>query len=349
MAHDLAALAKLGFNRSRFSPELLADVGWIGRVVAQHRGHLDVDDGSAVQMAMLAPRLRRPEEGPHARPTVGDWVELSARTEDARPLLVRLLPRHSALTRAAAGDRYAKQTLAANVDRVLVVVGLDRDFNVRRIERYLTIIAASGAMPLIILTKADLTDDADEVRLKLRKQFPTVLTLSLDATDPDAARQLAPELHAGETIVLVGSSGAGKSTLTNTLLAFDRQATGTVRERDQRGRHTTTHRSLHPLPSGALLIDTPGLREIKLTDDAPAQTPAFDDIERLAAQCRFRDCRHLQEPGCVVRAAIIAGELSRARLDNYIKLGAERSHAQVQARAVVQQAARQGSAKRRSS
>ncbi|MCU0755753.1 MAG: ribosome small subunit-dependent GTPase A [Xanthomonadales bacterium] len=326
-----AGLSRIGFDPARFAPEDVAPGRWLGRVIEQHRAHLLVDDGETAHTAIVAPWLKRPREGAHARPAVGDWVLLEPADGDVRPMVAQLLPRHSALTRGAAGDRYARQTLAANVDVVMVVVGLDRDFNVRRIERYFALISASGATPWLVLTKADRVDDADEVRERLTALFPAAEVHAVNAKDRDSVAALSADLHEGLTVVLVGSSGAGKSTLTNTLLGELRQATGAVRASDERGRHTTVHRSLLRLASGACLIDTPGLREIKLTGDEPEDLSAFDDIEALAADCRFRDCRHEHEPGCAVQAAVEAGEISAARLASFRKLKDEREAAEARA------------------
>ncbi|KAF1684928.1 ribosome small subunit-dependent GTPase A [Pseudoxanthomonas broegbernensis] len=258
----------------------------------------------------------------HERAAVGDWV-----LHDGRRILA-LLPRRSAIKRAAAGEHYQQQVIAANVDTAFVVCGLDADFNPRRIERYLLLIGGGGSgptaapQPVIVLTKAD-RDGADaEAALAalagLRAQGVPVL--SLNARDPEAVAALAPWLAAGCTAVLVGSSGAGKSTLTNSLLGELRMKTAQVREHDSRGRHTTTHRALIALPSGACLIDTPGMRELKPTGEEELADGGFGDIEALAAQCRFNDCAHHNEPGCAVRAGIAAGEVEAARVGHYLKL-----------------------------
>jgi ribosome biogenesis GTPase len=203
--------------------------------------------------------------------------------------------------------------IAANIDTVFVVVGLDDDFNPRRIERYLLLVGSGGAQPVVVLTKADkhtLTD---------LPSF-TAPAFAINAKDRASIAALEPWLGEGKTVVLVGSSGAGKSTLTNTLLGIEKMKTGAVRDRDSRGRHTTTHRALIALPSGACLIDTPGMRELKPTGEEAMAEGGFADIETLAAQCKFRDCTHRSEPGCAVRIAVEAGELDSARLANYLKL-----------------------------
>ncbi len=293
------------------------------RVIEQHRSGYVVADAPEAGFAVESlPEWQRPAGyrkggvAPEERPAVGDWVLV----ED-RKRIVALLPRRGAIKRGAAGEHYRQQLIAANVDTVFVVCGLDGDFNPRRIERYLLLVQGSGAGVVVVLTKADKTGvDADAARAALAGiEAQHVAVVAVNAKDAAAADALAPWLRPGETAVLVGSSGAGKSTLTNTLLGIERMKTGEVREHDARGRHTTTHRALIALPTGACLIDTPGMRELKPTGEEEL-ADGFGDIEALAGQCRFRDCAHQKEPGCAVRAAIVGGELDEARFRNYLKL-----------------------------
>jgi len=296
------------------------------RVVEQHRsGYLVAEaPGEAVPVEsppewQRAAGYRKGQAAPEERAAVGDWVLLEGRR------IVALLPRRSAIKRAAAGEHYRQQLIAANVDTVFVVCGLDADFNPRRIERYLLLVQGSGAEAVVVLTKADKAEAAEQgaVRAALEALAGVLVAgtpaLAVNAKDPSAAEALASWLKPGRSIVLVGSSGAGKSTLTNTLLGIEKMKTGEVRASDARGRHTTTHRALVPLPSGACLIDTPGMRELKPTGEEDVDRN-FADIEALAEQCRFRDCRHDREPGCAVRAAIEAGTLDPERFANYLKL-----------------------------
>jgi ribosome biogenesis GTPase len=296
------------------------------RVVEQHRsGYLVAEaPGQALSVESL-PEWQRPsgyrkgQASPDERAAVGDWVLVAAGK------IVALLPRHSAIKRGAAGEHYKQQLIAANIDTVFVVCGLDADFNPRRIERYLLLVQGSGAGAVVVLTKADkaVAEDPGAVAAALAALADTAAhgaaVVAVNAKDADTLAALAPWLQPGRSIVLVGSSGAGKSTLTNTLLGSERMKTGEVRESDERGRHTTTHRALVPLPSGACLIDTPGMRELKPTGEEDVEQN-FADIEALAEQCRFRDCRHEREPGCAVRAAIDAGSLDASRYANYVKL-----------------------------
>lgn len=299
------------------------------RVVEQHRsGYVVAESPVDGYHPQSLPEWQRPpryedgEASAEQRAAVGDWVLVEGVGESAR--IVALLPRRSAIKRAAAGEHYRQQVIAANVDTVFVVSGLDGDFNPRRIERYLLLIAGTGAQPVLVLTKADRPDaDVAAVRAALSGLVTQDLPMvALDARDPDAVRALRPWLQPGMTAVLVGSSGAGKSTLTNALLGRAKMKTGAVRDSDDRGRHTTTHRSLIALPGGACLIDTPGMRELKPTgEEDPGES--FADIEALTADCRFRDCRHAREPGCAVRAALERGELDAQRMSNYLKLTGE--------------------------
>ncbi|WP_244244067.1 ribosome small subunit-dependent GTPase A [Marilutibacter alkalisoli] len=308
------------------------------RIIEQHRSGYVVaeapDDGESPVSSYRAEslpewtrpaRYRKGEVAPEERPAVGDWVLVEGEVPKAR--IVALLPRWSAIKRGAAGEHYKQQLIAANIDTVFVVCGLDDDFNPRRIERYLLLVRGTGdgPEPVVVLTKTDLAEAAtpgavEAAVAELRALGDDTLAVrTVNARDTTSARALGEWLAPGRTVVLVGSSGAGKSTLTNSLLGIERMKTGEVRERDSKGRHTTTHRALIPLPSGACLIDTPGMRELKPTGEEDV-TESFADIEALAEQCRFRDCAHAREPGCAVRAAIESGRLDPQRFANYLKL-----------------------------
>ncbi len=293
------------------------------RIVEQHRsGYLVAGaPGEALAVESLPDWLRRSgyRKGtiaPEDRAAVGDWVLV----EDGQRI-VAMLPRTSAIKRAAAGEHYKQQLIAANIDIVLVVCGLDADFNPRRIERYLLLVQGGGT-PVIVLTKADKPEaDIAAATAALAEVIGLgVPVVPVNARDVDSVAGLHRWLGPGVTAVLVGSSGAGKSTLTNRLLGTERMKTAEVRATDDRGRHTTTHRALIPLPSGACLIDTPGMRELKPTGEEDLAEGGFADVEALAADCRFRDCTHASEPGCAVRAAVEAGTLAPARLGSYLKL-----------------------------
>jgi ribosome biogenesis GTPase len=291
------------------------------RVIEQHRTGYVVAEAAGHALAVESPpewmRRRFPSQD---RAAVGDWVLIREATP--RPQIMALLPRRSTIKRAAAGEHYQQQMIAANIDTVFVVCGLDADFNPRRIERYLLLVRGGGVEPVVVLTKADKDgSDADASLAALAELAAQgIVAVAVNAKDRDSVAALDPWLGPGRTVVLVGSSGAGKSTLTNTLLGTEKMKTGEVRESDARGRHTTTYRTLIPLPSGACLIDTPGMRELKPTGEEDLADGGFADIETLAGECKFRDCRHAKEPGCAIRAAIDAGTLDRARFANYLKL-----------------------------
>ncbi len=300
------------------------------RVTEQHRSGYVVAEGPDAGYTtesppewQRAPSYKQGSVPTEQRAAVGDWVLVEGTGKRSR--IVALLPRHSAIKRGAAGEHYKQQLIAANIDSVFVVCGLDADFNPRRIERYLLLVRGGGTEPVVVLTKADqaLAADPDAVaaaRVALAEVGAQGVTVvAVNAKDPASVAALAPWLQPGRSVVLVGSSGAGKSTLTNTLLGIEKMKTAAVRDSDARGRHTTTHRALLPLPSGACLIDTPGMRELKPTGEEDV-AENFADVEALAGQCRFRDCRHEREPGCAVRAAIEAGTLDPGRYAHFLKL-----------------------------
>lgn len=322
---QLAALSALGW-REEFAaalPAPLPPTARVARVVAQHRNSYDVHDGSGIHPAAIARALHKPGVAAEQRPAVGDWVWMSVQ-DDGGWLIEAHLPRHSLLRRAAAGVAHRAQIIASNIDTALIVCGLDGDFNPRRIERYLAIVVDSGAAAVVVLTKADQRSDAPAVRELLAGQLGGAIpVVTVNAKATAALGALAPWLGRGQTLVLVGSSGAGKSTLTNTLIGHEAMKTGAVRATDSRGRHTTSHRALLTLPGGACLIDTPGMREIKLLGDEDLAAANFSDVELLAGQCRFSDCQHHSEPGCAVQSALADGRLSQTHWDSFRKLQAE--------------------------
>jgi len=250
------------------------------------------------------------------RPAIGDWVLL----EPDRSAVVRILDRTSLLQRRAAGRGHTLQPMAANVDVLFVVTSCNEEFNVARLERYLALALAAGVQPVLVLTKSDTASDpADFARAAsgLLQDVPVEL---VDARDPATLDAVRAWCGVGRTVALFGSSGVGKSTLVNSLAGSDVQRTGAARAADAKGRHTTTHRSLHVLPDGGLLVDSPGMRELTLADVDAGLAVLFNDVIELAAQCRFGDCRHEAEPGCAVRAAIASGALDSRRLASFRKL-----------------------------
>lgn len=319
---DIERLSHIGFSAEHWPDLAIPDDSIVARIIEQHRSGYVIHDGIDVWPAKSLPRLRHRVEQASERPCVGDWC-IAALRHGGEWIIEELLPRFSTLVRGAAGETQARQAIATNIDHVLIVTGMDRDFNLRRIERYLTLVSNSGARPSLILTKADCTEDVKRLRADVAAIAPTTALYAINAKSAESCASLMASLLPGQTAVLIGSSGAGKSTLTNTLLGSEIQTIGTVRENDGRGRHTTVSRALKPLPGGACLIDTPGLREIKLTGDEDLKEAGFDDIDALAASCRFRDCGHEKEPGCAVREAIESGQLEPARLASWSKLSGE--------------------------
>jgi ribosome biogenesis GTPase len=296
-------------------------------------------DGGEV-LAEVAGKLRHEAAGQHELPAVGDWVALLTPPDGSRARIEAILPRTSVFTRKVAGSETKKQVVAANIDTVFLVSALDRDFNPRRVERYLLLAAQSGATPVVILNKADLAgahlEEAKQVIAEIARAVPVI---ALSAKTGEGLDALAPYLAPGQAVALLGSSGVGKSSLINSLAGEDLLKTREVRESDDRGRHTSTHRQMVRLPAGALLIDTPGMRELQLWDVGEALDEAFDDVDALASGCRFRDCRHRQEPGCAVKAAVAAGTIASDRYEAYLKLQAERDAFEVRndERALIEQ------------
>jgi len=289
---------------------------WPARVTGIQRDTVVLDDGAAAVPARAHPHLLRELAGLDDSLAVGDWVA-AVRDAHGDAWVRALLPAATRIVRIDGDGR--RRVLVANVDLALIVMGLDGDFNPRRVERYLLLAEGAGVSPVVVLTKLDCVTQAQQSIDALRRRLPGAVPIeAVDATAAGAAAALAPYLVAGRTAVLLGSSGAGKSTLTNTLLGRQVQDTGAVRADDSRGRHTTTARTLHRLPGGACLIDTPGLRGLRVDLDESQLAAGFTDIAELAHRCRFRDCRHQDEPGCAVRDSVPTD-----RLRNFHKLERE--------------------------
>lgn len=291
------------------------------RVVAVHRGMIEVTGPTftgRIDTGMLEDR------DDEERATVGDWLLLDRSTD--RP--VRLLKRRSLFKRKAPGTSRSVQLIAANVDTLLIISSCNRDFNLARLERYLALAREAEVQPIVILTKADLADDPGSYTAKAARLLPGLLVECVDARSATDVARLEPWCGRGQTVALLGSSGVGKSTLINTLAGNEVQVTKDIREDDAKGRHTTTGRSLHHLPTGGWLLDTPGMRELQLTDSERGLDDVFADIVSLAAACRFADCHHRSEPGCAVLATIERGDLDPNRFKRYRKLIAENANNQ---------------------
>ncbi len=295
------------------------------RVVKQLRDQSLVATEKGERKATVSGRFRHDVAESSAYPTVGDWMAGESSGPDAF-LIHTVLPRRSAFVRKSAGEKTEAQVVAANIDTVFLVTGLDDNFNLRRIERYLTAAWDSGAFPVIVLNKSDLRKDLAQVKADTERIAVGAPVITLSAIEGSNLEALETWLEPRKTVALLGSSGVGKSTLINRLLGEERFATASVRESDSRGRHTTASRELVALPGGALLVDTPGMRELQLWTDEESLGRTFDDIERLAPECRFADCSHELEPGCAVLEAVEKGEIDPARLASYHKQRRELDH-----------------------
>jgi ribosome biogenesis GTPase / thiamine phosphate phosphatase len=297
------------------------------RVALEHTHIYRVISEAGEALARVSGRLRHQAAARAEFPAVGDWVAIQPSDHDADARIVAVLPRHSRFSRRAAGDPTEEQVVAANIDTVFLVAGLDRDFNPRRIERYLLVATESGAAPVIVLNKADVAEHAEAMADEVRALAGAAPVHAISCRVEGGVDVLRQYLGPGRTGALLGSSGVGKSTIVNRLIRRDLLRTHDVRESDSRGRHTSTARQLVMLDDGAgILIDTPGMRELQLWETGDAMMDAFGDIDTLADSCRFRDCRHRQEPGCAVRDAVDRGDISAGRLESYHKLRDEQAH-----------------------
>lgn len=313
-------LEALGWNELRQTEFTRHAAGGLlpGRVIGEHRSHYRVATDSTELTAGATGRIRNTAVQRSDLPSVGDFVALRFVRGDGLATIEAVLPRSSALVRKASGER-RPQLLAANINVVFVVTAPDGDFNLPRIERYIALVRQSGAAPVIVLNKADLTNDVVGTTGPIAAIAPDVPIHAISARERDDIRGLEGYFDGNRTIGLIGSSGVGKSTLTNQLLGRSAQATQEVRAHDSRGRHTTTHRQLFTRPQGGAIIDTPGMRGVELWNCATGVESNFDDIETFATQCRFRNCRHESEPACAVAAAVERGDLEAGRLTSYVK------------------------------
>lgn len=312
------------------------------RVVRQDRNRYLVHTESKLLPATVLGRLLyEAEEDYSVLPVVGDWV--AVQLFDYEAIIHAVLPRRSSFVRKEAGHVTRRQVIASNIDIVFLVSGLDNDFNVRRIERYIVQAASSKARCVIILNKADLHDNIDDYVEKVKVVSPETDVIVASALDGSNIEKIKAYLEEGTTVAFLGSSGVGKSTLVNRLTGSDVLATGEVREDDSRGRHTTTHRELIQLTSGACVIDTPGLRELQLWSTEEDLGAIFDDIEVLARSCKFSDCKHESEPDCAIREALQSGELAEERYNSYLKLKREidRLHMRQSSAALMKEKKRQ--------
>jgi ribosome biogenesis GTPase len=321
-----------------FGPQFLAG-HTPGRIVAQHRDSYLVATDAGELRASASGRLLR-EAREVGLPAVGDWAALSLDLAQRTSTVHAILPRRTAFVRRAANSVRDMQVIAANIDVAFIVTSLNADLNPRRIERYLAAAWQSGARPVVVLTKADLCADPQGAAAQVTALAAGRRVLVVSARQGLGLDALRAEVKCGETCVLIGSSGAGKSTLVNGLLGEERMATQAIRDADDKGRHTTSHRQLVLLPGGRLILDTPGIREVGLVDADDGVSVVFDDIERLTQDCRFNDCGHSHEPGCAVREALQNGALDPARWANFQKLSLESTAAREKADGAARDAER---------
>jgi ribosome biogenesis GTPase len=332
----------MNIDDSDYQPGNLEDLGWNSffqqhfqnmkipdsvpaRVISESKGSFQVYSQYGELTAKISGKMRHRAEAEEEYPTVGDWVVVTQLLNEQKGIIHAVLPRKSKFSRKVAGDRTEEQIVSANVDTVFIVSGLDggRNFNLRRIERYLMLAWSSGATPVIVLNKVDVCPDVDTCTRTVEDIAPGISVYPVSAKKRIGLDALRNYLTKGNTAAFLGSSGVGKSALINSLLGVEKQETGEVRQDNRMGRHTTTKRELILLPGGGIVIDTPGMREIQMWAGEEDLQGAFHDIEMLAKRCRFSDCSHNVESGCAVRAAIDQGDLNPTRLGSYLKIQKE--------------------------
>jgi ribosome biogenesis GTPase len=322
------SLEQLGWNG--FFTEAMAPLSRQGlvpaRVIAEHRGLYRVSGTAGEMPAEVTGRLMFRAQERLDYPAVGDWVAAAVLDQGERAVIHHILPRTSVLARKHAGSKIEGQAIAANIAIIFILIGLDRNFNLNRLERYLAVASGSGARPIVVLSKSDLAADSEEKAAEVRSRTDNAEVIAVSARTGAGLEGIRELLNGARTGCFIGSSGVGKSSLINRLAGSELLRTAEVRAADSKGRHTTSHRELFVLDSGGIVIDTPGMRELGLWDPGEGIERAFADIEELAAGCAFRDCTHRIEPDCAVRAAVDAGALEPARYESFLKLGREQEH-----------------------
>ena len=322
---NLINIKKYGFSEvfsSKISQDSLLEPA---RVLSQEKGFYRIITNKGEKLAELSGRFRFQATVSSEYPAVGDFVLVNWNESGNSSIIESLLPRKSAFVRKAAGEPQQEQVVAANIDIVFLCMALNNDFNLRRLERYISIAWDSGAIPVVVLTKSDLCDDLEQKLSEVSSVAFGVDILVTTSTEENGYRELLPFISEGKTIAFIGSSGVGKSTLINRLLGKEKLKTNGLRN-DDKGRHTTTHREVFLLPSGGMVIDTPGMREFGMWDNDAGIEKTFMDIEALASQCKFRNCTHTNEPGCAIQKALEMEELEMSRWQSYQKLKAENDY-----------------------
>lgn len=296
------------------------------RILSQEKRFYRVISDKGEKLAEVSGRFRYNSSSSADFPAVGDFVMIDWNEVGDNAIIHHVLPRKSCFVRKAAGDIQQEQVVASNIDTIFLCISLNNDYNLRRLERYISIAWESGATPVVVLTKSDLCDTLDEKILEVSSVAIGVDIVVTSSVEQSGYQKLVPFLSKGKTVAFIGSSGVGKSTLINCLLGEEHLSTNGLRN-DDRGRHTTTHRELILLPSGGMVIDTPGMRELGIWDSQIGIDKTFSDIDKIAEKCRFRDCTHSKEPGCAIQEAIENGQLKMERWQSYQKLKAETSYA----------------------
>lgn len=296
------------------------------RVVAEYTHLYRLVTAEGERLGAVTGKLRHDAVGREDFPAVGDWVAVADSGDAERVVIHAILPRRSKFSRMAVGSPPREQIVAANVDTIFLVSALNHDYNLRRVERYMTLAWESGASPVVLLNKADLCDDAEARVAEVEAVAVGVPVHVLSALENEGIEALTPYIKPGRTVALLGSSGVGKSTLLNRLVGDERMATQAAREGDDRGRHTTTHRELVKLPEGGLVLDTPGMRELGMWEAGDGLSQTFEDVAAIAEACRFNDCHHDAEPGCAIQQALVDGTLDPKRWENFQKLEREMAY-----------------------
>ncbi|TCS94608.1 ribosome small subunit-dependent GTPase A [Hazenella coriacea] len=318
-------LLSYGWNQQveQFANETTSQGLEVGRILLEHKRLYRVMTKHGEVLAPVSGRFRYESLDRIDFPCVGDWVALTVQADEQKGTIHSIMPRGSQFTRKAAGTSNDVQLVATNVDTVFLVHALNQDFNLRRLERYLVMTWESGASPVIVLSKSDLCDDVEEKRNQVEAIAISAPIHVISAEFGVGLEKLYDYLKPGQTIALLGSSGVGKSTLSNKLIGKEHLAVQTIREQDGKGKHTTTHRELVPLPQGGCIIDTPGMRELQLWESDTGLDSTFQDIDVISKACRFMNCSHQNEPGCAVQVAIQEGSLTQERFASYLKLQRE--------------------------
>ena len=328
MSFDRTLLQQYGWNdffEATFTP--LAEQGFVpGRVALEYNQFYRVLTEKGELLAEITGKLKHEAASRADLPAVGDWVALRLVEAENKATLHAVLPRRSKFARKTKGSKTEEQIVGTNIDTIFLVTSLNQDFNPRRIERYLTIAWDSGASPVVLLTKTDLCDDLGNKLEEVLEVSSGVPVHAVCAIQGEGLEELEQYFKPGQTVALIGSSGVGKSTLINRLIGFERQIVKEVRDHDDRGLHTTRHRELILMPNGALVLDTPGMRELQLWDADEGIETTFEDIEEIATSCYFTNCKHETEPRCAVRTAIETGTLDAGRFENYLKMQRELNH-----------------------